>query len=126
MKLRIRGNSIRLRLTKGEVKDLGESGKVEDEVAFGAGTRFRYELKIAADHEAARAKFEENCLSVSIPSGEAKTWIGSEQVGIVAKQAVAENELLSILVEKDFACLTDREGEDDTDAFSNPMLDSKC
>lgn len=127
MKLRIRGNSIRLRLTKSEVEHFGETGKVEDAVALGAETPgFRYELRTAANHDKTGAKFEENCLSISIPPGEAKSWIGSEQVGIEAMQPIGDNECLRIQVEKDFACLTERTGEDDTDAFPNPFVHGKC
>ena len=127
MKLRIRGNSIRLRLTKSEVEHLGETGKVDDAVAFDAATpAFRYELRIAAIDDRARAKFDANCLSISIPASEAKNWITSEQVSIEEMQPIDGNRFLRILVEKDFACLTERTGEDDGDAFPNPLVDAKC
>ena len=35
-------------------------------------------------------------------------------------QDVGGDEPLRILVEKDFACLVEREGEDDSDAFPHP------
>ena len=41
-------------------------------------------------------------------------------MGIAAEQPVADGVVLRVLVEKDFACLTVREGEDDEDAFPNP------
>lgn len=127
MKLRIRGNSIRLRLTKGEVERLGVSGKVADAVAFGAGTpAFRYELCTGTDDGTTRARFEENCLIISIPASEAKKWINSEKVSIEEMQPIDGREFLRILVEKDFACLAEREGEDDTDAFPNPFMHGKC
>lgn len=127
MKLRIRGNSIRLRLTKSEVEHLGETGNVGDAVAFGATTTgFCYELRTSADHDTIQAEFEENCLIISIPSDEAKSWIGSEQIGIETMQPISDDKFLRILVEKDFACLTERVGEDDTDAFPNPFVHGKC
>lgn len=122
MKLRIRGNSIRLRLTKSEVEHLGETGKVENAVAFGAATPgLRYELRTAVDGDRPRAKFDDNCLSISIPANAAKHWIRSEQVSIEEMQPVDGSKFLRILVEKDFACLAERSGEDDTDAFPNPL-----
>jgi hypothetical protein len=127
MKLRIRGNAIRLRLTKSEVEHLGETGKVEDAVVFGAATpAFRYELRTAVGDDRARAKFDANCLSISIPANETQNWITSEQVSIEEMQPIDGNKFLRILVEKDFACLTGREGEDDTDAFPNPFMHGKC
>lgn len=126
MKLRIRGNSIRLRLTKGEVEQLAETGKVVDAVAFGpTSPGLRYELRTMADSET-RARFEDNCLSVSIPTNEAQNWIRSEQIGIEAVQPIDGNIFLPILVEKDFVCLKERDGEDDTDAFPNPFMHGKC
>lgn len=127
MKLRIRGNSIRLRLTKSEVEDLGKSGKVQDAVTFGAATpEFCYELRTAFDDDQVRAKFDANCLSISIPASAAKNWITSEQISIEEMQPIVGSKSLRILVEKDFACLTERAGEDDTDAFPNPLVEAYC
>jgi len=41
-------------------------------------------------------------------------------VSIAASQILDEGDQLSILVEKDFACLAPREGEDETDMYPNP------
>lgn len=118
MKLRIRGNSIRLRLTKGEVERLSDTGIIEDLVEFGSEyPGFRYELRTAAGDDESRAKFEDHCLSISLAAGDAKNWINSEQVGIEAMQPIGEGKFLRILVEKDFACLAERAGEDDSDTF---------
>ena len=45
MKLRIKGPSLRLRLTQGEIRALAEHGTVEEEVPFGPGVRLVYRLK---------------------------------------------------------------------------------
>ena len=82
---------------------------------------FRYELRTTAGDDEARAKFEDHCLSVSVPAGDADNWIGSEQVGIEAMQPLGGGKFLRILVEKDFACLTERVGEDDADTFPVPL-----
>ncbi len=47
MKLRIRGNSVRLRLTRGEVEDFDREGRVEDAAQFGPGARLAYALERA-------------------------------------------------------------------------------
>lgn len=126
MKLRIRGNSIRLRLTKSEVEQLGETGSIEDSVVFGAAApAFSYELQTTAEHDRMNAQFNANRLSISIPADDAKNWIRSDLVGIEEMQPVDEHKVLRILVEKDFACLSEREGEDDTDAFPNPFSQAK-
>lgn len=127
MKLRIRGNSIRLRLTQSEVDQLSRTGKINDSVEFGgASPRFSYQLLTTADDEGARATFEDQCLSVSISASEAENWIRSEQVGIEEMQPIDGDSFLRILIEKDFACLTEREGDDDIDSFPNPSVHGKC
>ena len=47
-------------------------------------------------------------------------WADSEQVSIEAVQTIDDGSELKILVEKDFACLTPREGEDESDLFPHP------
>jgi hypothetical protein len=122
MKLRIRGNSIRLRLTQSEVAQFIETGKVEERVEFAPNTPIlRYRLETAPDGNDLRAIFEENCLRVLVTQRAAEKWASSEQVGIKAAQILDNERSLRILIEKDFACLTARESEDETDAFPHPM-----
>ena len=45
----------------------------------------------------------------------------SEQVSIEADEALDDGDSLKILVEKDFACLAPREGEDETDMYPHPL-----
>ena len=47
-------------------------------------------------------------------------WANSEQVSISGEQVLDDGEKLNILVEKDFACLAPREGEDESDMFEHP------
>src|SRR5690349_11573414 len=46
MKLRIKGSSLRLRLTQGEVRQLEAQGEVAEQVEFGAGAKLTYRLRI--------------------------------------------------------------------------------
>lgn len=122
MKLRIRGNSIRLRLTKSDIAQFADTGSVEERVDFGfAKPALSYRLDRMTDDDMTRARFEDDCLSISIPAAAAESWIKSEQVSIEAAQPIGENKVLRILVEKDFACLAERVNEDDSDAFTNPI-----
>ena len=119
MKLRIRGSSVRLRLTRGEVQRVAEGGRVEDAVAFGPTQCLSYAL-VAADVSVPSATFDQAAIVVSIPHEQLHAWATSDDVGIEAQQSIGNGQALSILVEKDFACLTPRKGEDDGDAFPNP------
>lgn len=122
MKLRIRGSSLRLRLSQREVDDLAAQGRVEDVIAFGAGpaSRLVYALKVADDAPAPFAHLEGAHIEVTIPAALAKRWTSTDEVGIEAEQPLGDGGVLRILVEKDFACLKPRAGEDDSDAFPNP------
>ena len=55
-----------------------------------------------------------------MPAALAAGWANGAEVTIAAGQAVPGADTLRILVEKDFACLSERPGEDDSDAFPHP------
>jgi hypothetical protein len=116
MKLRILGDSLRLRLSQSEVDQLGKDGRVEDGIRFGPqGARLMYAL-VADDAAAApSASFDASRIVVSVPTGAVRTWVDSDQVGMSAQQGN-----LHILIEKDFKCLTPRPGEEQYDGFPNP------
>lgn len=112
MKLRIRGNSLRLRLSQKEVTQLAEEGRVEDAIAFGP-TKLVYALALG---DQMGATFDGARIVVTLATKDGREWATSEgQVGIERDDGT-----LRILVEKDFACLKPREGEDDEDAYPNP------
>jgi hypothetical protein len=115
MKLRIRGNSLRLRLTKTEVAKLAEQGLVEEKTDFGNGQVFVYAVVASSDFETVTAEFQNGQIKVIIPKTIAETWATSEEVGISAQQ-----NSLKILIEKDFNCLTPRNAEEDADTFPHP------
>jgi hypothetical protein len=125
MKLRIKGNSIRIRLTQSDVRKLEEEGSVVEAVHFSASNSLMYEVR-AMPNESILAEFEYGRICISIPHSEAERWIGSDRVGIEEIQLMHDEQSLRILIEKDFACLQDREGEDETDAFPNPLKVANC
>ena len=115
MKLRIKGNSLRLRLTRGDVAELKESGQVFETVTFGSGNNFIYKIESVEEKDRISADFHAKELVVSVPTFLVQEWAVSDQVSLEA------NELQpTILIEKDFACLEPRQGEDETDMFPNP------
>ena len=121
MKLRVLDNSIRLRLTQGEVNTVSDTGLVRGRVAFATGQAFEYVLESSPATVAAEADFSNSILTVRIPESEIKQWASSEQVSIDNTQSLAGDKSLRILVEKDFACLAPREGEDESDMYPHPM-----
>jgi hypothetical protein len=119
MKLRIRGNSIRLRLSRTEVEAFDRDGAVQDAVRFGPGARLSYALE-RSPGEAVSARLDGTHVVVSLPASVAATWCRTDQVSVEAEQPIGDGEALRLLVEKDFTCLKTRSGEDESDAFPNP------
>lgn len=123
MKLRIRGSSLRLRLTQGEVRTLAERGAVEDQVRFAGGAQLIYRLKAANDIQEISATYGDNLIEVRIPEPLARRWCGTDLVALNGEQPTASGQL-RINVEKDFACLVPREGEDESDNYPHPEAGS--
>ncbi|HVJ90797.1 MAG TPA: hypothetical protein VM580_13415 [Labilithrix sp.] len=120
MKLRIRGDSIRLRLTQSEVATLVDSGRIEESTAFGPSPLERFSYAIVLGGEVVAAKSTAKGIEIVLPAATGRAWASSASVGIEAEQPAGDGRTLRILVEKDFACLTQRPHEDDSDAFPNP------
>jgi hypothetical protein len=120
MKLRIKGDSLRFRLTQGEVQRLAQSGEVEERTHFGAGKDLVYRLKRDAGATALNAVSAGTEIEIRVPAAMAREWCTTDLVGLSATQAVAPGVELRIAVEKDYACLTVREGEDESDNFPHP------
>ncbi|RYD55958.1 MAG: hypothetical protein EOP56_13565 [Sphingobacteriales bacterium] len=118
MKLRIKGNSVRYRLTKTDVTTFAEKGYVEERTQFGTGV-FIYAMKVS-DEAAITATLGNNLVMLSIPATMAKEWTDTEQIGMktTIPQGTQGMEL-SILIEKDFKCLDDVD-EDQSDNYDNP------
>ncbi|HXQ63510.1 MAG TPA: hypothetical protein VN787_01545 [Steroidobacteraceae bacterium] len=117
MKLRIKGDSIRLRLTRTEVRSLLEAGIVEETTRFPGGAQLHSVLSTSRGAGSIAAGFDGGTLTVSVPPDVARRWGASEDVEIRATLPL-EGGALELLIEKDFPCLTARPGEDDSDAFS--------
>ncbi len=122
MKLRIRDNSLRFRLLRTEVEALAEMGRIESHILLSATNqlgRLSYMIE-HADHYrsigAAQVDFE---IRVTVPSCEVLDWAHGDVVGIYGEQQVYGGEMLTISIEKDFACI-DRSDVDNTDTFDNP------
>jgi Family of unknown function (DUF7009) len=126
MKLRIRGDSIRIRVSQVELREYAERGQVSDTIHFGSGSALTYALETDADAAAPRARYAPNRIAVVLPAATVQRWAASAQVSIEGEQAVGGVEPLRILVEKDFACLQPRPHEDDTDNFPNPEAAPSC
>jgi hypothetical protein len=125
VKLRVRDNSIRLRLTRNEVELARTDGLVRGTVPLAGNSNFDYVLESSPATVKPEAHISNNVLTVRIPEAEILSWSGSDEVSISATQLLDGGNELSILVEKDFACLAPREGEDESDMFPNPLAEKE-
>ena len=117
MKIRIKGNSLRYRLTKSEVEGFAESGYLEEVIIFVSNSLI-YALERS---HAARlsANFEQNKITLFMPGVMIDEWFNTERTGF---ENFDGN--LYLLVEKDFKCL-DEVSEDQSDNYPNPLSAAK-
>ncbi len=118
MKLRIKGNSIRLRLSKSEVEKFPDTKYIEECTSFG-NNFFVYALKCKNDSKELSADFKDGKITVFIPEIFIKDWAVNNVVGFNSQIETRNPEGLNILVEKDFKCLDETE-EDQSDNYENP------
>ncbi len=112
MKLRLRGSSIRLRLTQPEIAALRERGSVEETVRFSPTSRLVYAIERGGD--ALGASFEDGRVVVRVPDALAFDLCDTDRVGIDGVHGE-----LRILIEKDWQCLAPRD-EDESEGFPHP------
>jgi hypothetical protein len=120
MKLRIHGNSLRLRLNQSDVAQFSKTGFVEDSIQFAPGASFAYALESLSSLSAPQALYANGFLRIQVPRADGTDWVMSDRVGISGDQLLESGQRLSILIEKDFQCL---HGDDvrDPDAYPNPL-----
>jgi hypothetical protein len=119
VKLRIKGATLRLRLTQGEIRALGEAGHVEEHVPFPGGRALTYRLRRDAAAQDIEAAFSKDVLDIRVPEGAAREWCSTDLVTLAREQPL-EDGTLRITLEKDYACLAPRSDEDESDNFPHP------
>lgn len=121
MKLRIQGNSLRLRVSKSELSKFVETGHIQETVYFGPeqGSELTYTLARDGNQPGLDVEASAGQVKVVVPAEVARTWADSEQVGINGNVDLGARGKLSILIEKDFACI-DRSADENADTFPNP------
>jgi hypothetical protein len=120
MKIRIKGNSLRYRLTRPEVEQFRQTGYLEEKIDF-VGNSLYYCL-CSTGQEKLSASFYDNQITVYIPASGIEEWTITEQTGFEDQMELeGSEEKLHLLVEKDFTCL-DKVTEDQSDNYPNPLL----
>jgi hypothetical protein len=127
MKLRIKGNSLRLRISRSEVTRLLEGDCLEETIQFAPEACARFTYALQQDRLVGRptVQYTGNRVAVLIPADQANAWGITDQVGIAEDIGLGNLGSLALLIEKDFACL-DRSDEDNLDTFPNPNVGATC
>ncbi len=120
MKIRIKGNSLRYRLTKSEVSTLAEQGSIEEKTEF-PGNTLTYAITASALGELI-AEFKQSTITLNIPKDTLARWANTDQVGIESHMPLPDGSSFFLLLEKDFKCIDVNANEDQSDFFENPHL----
>jgi hypothetical protein len=120
MKIRIKGNSLRLRLTMTDVAHFEKHNYLEEVTEFGSHT-FIYALSIAQNHQTLFADFEQNKITMYVPETLKNQWTNTDLVGLDAKMPIHDGKEMFLLLEKDWACM-DATTEDQSENYPNPKV----
>jgi hypothetical protein len=127
MKLRIKGDSLRLRVSRSEVEKLLAGDCLEETIHFTPErvAKFTYALQQETSLSRPTVQYSRNKVTILIPAEQANAWGTTDQVGIAEEISLGNLGSLALLIEKDFACLDRNEG-DNEDAFPNPNAGTEC
>ena len=104
-----------------------EAGRIEETIYFGreAGAQLTYALVHEKSRKSADVMYEPQLVIVAVPSRMAERWAETDEVGMSAEIDLGARGSLSVLIEKDFACL-DKSDAENEDTFPNPLAGHIC
>jgi len=121
MKIRMKNNSLRLRLTRPEVELFGQEKYIEGRTEFGSAV-FIYAMQCDDGAEEIFAELADTKITMHIPLTIAETFVNTEIVAFQHEQMLGSGEKLFLLVEKDFKCIDGEVLEDQSDNYDNPSV----
>jgi hypothetical protein len=98
MKLRIQGNSIRLRLSDQEIVQVQAGQSIIEKLSFGEASELIYSLDSSPHVNSVQANFNGRTVQVLVSKKILSAWAHSNEVSIQNDRS----ERVSILIEKDF------------------------
>ena len=103
MTLRILDDSLRLRLSPDEVRQLDATGVVEATMHVAPGAALCYAIR-AADVDGLAAELDGATLAVLVPRDWTEDWALGDVVGFEGAQDAGDGRTLALLVERDLGC----------------------
>jgi hypothetical protein len=127
MKLRIKGNSLRLRVSRSELNRFLSGERIAETVRFAPAPEAKLTYALLRGPAAAGAEVQYNGQEATVVLSEQQSelWAQESEVGVYTSVDIGAEGKLEVVVEKDFACL-DRSDEDNKDTFVNPHAGSVC
>lgn len=111
MKLWIRGNSLRLRVSKTELARIADTGKAEDITRFSSEQSLRYGIEVRPTG-AVTATFADGAILVTLPKARLELWLRPDEVSVEGSQPIGGGKVLQIVLEKDGPQLDARREDD--------------
>lgn len=118
MKIRIKNNSIRLRLSKTDIADLKTMRLVACQTVISGKEVFEYTLRTVENAQKISARFDSQKITIVLPFAEAQTLTETDEISVKGLQENGADEPLFLLIEKDLQCL-DPTHEDQSDMYEN-------
>jgi len=122
MKLRIRENTLRIRLTQSEIKNIEEGLEVSSYLLFPNNGKLSYRIT-SHNNPLTTLNYFENTIQIMLGELDRETLCDPSAVGVQNMHSTKGDDL-SLLIEKDFNCLHPRDGEDQ-DTFPHPNKNIK-
>lgn len=124
MKLRLKDNSVRIRITRTEVERFAVEKYIEAVTDFGDAV-LKYGMKWNEHVNELNATMTEQTIILQIPSQMASEFVSTDIVGFQHTVTLPGGRSLFILFEKDFKCLDGNLLEDESDNYENPSASCK-
>ena len=125
MKVRILGNTIRLRVKMHETEAIHVSGMIEEVLEFGPSEDNKLRFRILKGEDSFAIEQTGLTISVIVPQALVEKWASTDLVGFEEAITTSKGSLIKVLIEKDFACL-DGEREDEVGSYPNPIEEPNC
>jgi hypothetical protein len=123
MKLRLRGNSVRLRVNQREVAALAAGRALSEGVRFPAGNSFIYTLE-PSSASTPEISFRDGVICVKAPDSILREWGANDSIGLYF-DLPSIGSSLQLTIEKDLECVNEPAEERDPNAYPRGN-DSHC
>jgi len=101
MKLRIAGQTLRIRTDPEDMRELAANGAVEERIELSPQRALAYRLSVAPEAREVGVTYRGDLIDVRLPVQAAREWCTTDRVALSGSQANG-SATLTIVVEKDF------------------------